>query len=129
MPGYFASKTAEMPPRKRPSTSAYMGAVTGAHSCLKIVTIARMKPPIRPPHPKRPPVMPSGVLATLLHPKAAVINARTRRLAVFPTMPSREIAPPVASETPVTLPSLICEARQVGEQERWGGGRSVGGFI
>src|SRR3546814_11281205 len=96
MPGYLASKTAEMPPRKRPSTSAYMGAVTGAHSFLKIVTIARMKPPIRPPHPYRPPVMPSGVIATLLQAKAAVITASTSRIAVLPTVPFRVIAPPAA---------------------------------
>ena len=41
-----ASNIAEIAPRKKPSTSAYSGAVTGAHFFLKTVTIARMKPPI-----------------------------------------------------------------------------------
>src|SRR3546814_13245272 len=48
--------------------------------------------------------MPSGVIATLLHAKAAVITARTSRIAVLPTVPFRVIAPPAARETTVPLP-------------------------
>src|SRR3546814_20032692 len=106
MPGYLASKTAEMPPRKRPSTSAYMGAVTGAHSFLRIVTIARMKPPIRPPHTYRPPVMPSGVIATLLQAKAAVITASTRRTEVLPPGQVRVLTPPAAAGPTVPRPGV-----------------------
>src|SRR3546814_14654996 len=114
MPGYLASKTAEMPPRKRPSTSAYMGAVTGAHSFLKIVTIARMKPPIRPPHTYRPPVMPSGVIATLLQAKAAVITASTSRIAVLLTVPFRVIQPP-AARGPTVRPPQARPAESYGD--------------
>src|SRR5450755_4076807 len=48
MPLYFSSNIAEMPPSSAPSASAYSGAVTPAHSFLKMVTIARMKPPMPP---------------------------------------------------------------------------------
>ena len=37
-----------MPPRANPSKIAYIGTVVGAHSFLKIVTRATMKPPIKP---------------------------------------------------------------------------------
>src|SRR3546814_13775549 len=94
MPGYLASKTAEMPPRKRPSTSAYIGAVTGAHSFLKIVTIARMKPPIRPPHTYRQPVMLYVVIATLLKAQAEVLTATTSTSAVLQTVQYRLHPPP-----------------------------------
>src|SRR3546814_17564589 len=104
MPGYLASKTAEMPPRKRPSTSAYMGAVTGAHSFLKIVTIARMNPPLRPPHTYRQPDMPSGVITTLLHPKPPVITARSHRIEVLQPQQFRVTAPPAARQEPVAVP-------------------------
>src|SRR3546814_2220829 len=125
MPGYLASKTAEMPPRKRPSTSAYMGAVTGAHSFLKIVTIARMKPPIRPPHTYRPPVMPSGVIATLLQAKAAVITASTSRIAVLPNVPFRVIAPPAAREKTVPTPGSK-EVESFRDEKRRGNIRTPG---
>src|SRR3546814_13323773 len=123
MPGYFASKTAEMPPRKRPSTSAYMGAVTGAHSFLKIVTIARMKPPIRPPQTYRPPTMPSGVISTLFQANAAVITASTSRIAVLPTVPFRVLAPPAARETAVPRPRQgKVESGTAGRQRDGAGG-------
>src|SRR3546814_10622984 len=48
--------------------------------------------------------MPSGVIATLLQAKAAVITASTSRIAVLPTVPFRVIAPPAARETTVPLP-------------------------
>ena len=48
IPGYWASKIADIPPSNRPSSTAYIGAVTGAQDFLKVVTIAKTKPP-RPP--------------------------------------------------------------------------------
>src|SRR3546814_11612385 len=87
-----------------------MGAVTGAHSFLKIVTIARMKPPIRPPQTYRPPTMPSGVISTLFQANAAVITASTSRIAVLPPVPFRVIAPPAARAPTVPLQ----RSRQVG---------------
>ena len=50
MPGYLSSNTAEIAPRKKPSTSAYSGAVTGDQVFLNTVTMARMKPPMAPPN-------------------------------------------------------------------------------
>ena len=49
MPGKRCSNFAEIAPMKKPSTSAYSGAVTGDQVFLKIVTMARTKPPIAPP--------------------------------------------------------------------------------
>src|SRR5690606_38176092 len=93
-----------MPPRKKPSSSAYRGAVAGDHSFLNTVTMARTKPPIRPPQTYRPPVMPSAVISTLLQAKAAVITASTSSVAVLPMVPLRVIAPSAARETTVPLP-------------------------
>src|SRR3546814_18703459 len=65
--------------------------------------------------------MPSGVIATLLHAKAAVITARTSRIAVLPTVPFRVIAPPAARETTVPLPrSRKVESFRAGLQLRMG---------
>src|SRR3546814_11583488 len=105
MPGYLASKTAEMPPRKRPSTSAYMVAVTGAHSFLTIVTIARMKPPVRPPHTYTPPVTPSAVIATFLQSHAAVIPDPPLRTLVSTHVPSMFPDPPAARHAPRADPT------------------------
>ncbi len=49
MPGNFMLNTAEIAPRKKPSTRAYIGAVTGDHSFLNTVTSARISPPTAPP--------------------------------------------------------------------------------
>ncbi len=49
MPGNLALNTAEMAPRNRPSTSAYIGAVTGDHSFLNTVISASTRPPMAPP--------------------------------------------------------------------------------
>src|SRR5690606_19344009 len=95
---------------KKPSSRAYSGAVAGAHSFLNTVTMARMKPPIRPPQTYRPPVMfrspvaASTVMSTLLQAKAAVITASTSSVAVLPIVPFRVIAPLAARETTVPLP-------------------------
>src|SRR5260370_31987269 len=48
IPGYFVSNTADSPPKAKPSSAAYTGAVTGDHSFLKIVAIATTSPPIAP---------------------------------------------------------------------------------
>jgi len=50
IPGYWASKMAEIPPRNRPSRKAYIGAVKAAHCFLNIVIRATMNPPKAPPN-------------------------------------------------------------------------------
>ena len=42
------SKILEIPPKARPSSTAYVGTVYGDHSFLNIVTRAAIKPPIKP---------------------------------------------------------------------------------
>jgi hypothetical protein len=49
MPSYRWLYIAEIAPRKKPSTRAYMGAVTGDHAFLNTVTMAMTKPPMAPP--------------------------------------------------------------------------------
>ena len=49
MPGYWASKIAEIAPRNKPSAMAYKGAVVPDHCFLNMVTEAYIKPTIAPP--------------------------------------------------------------------------------
>src|SRR6266851_1856476 len=95
-PGYVRSNMAEMPPSARPSRSAYIGAVSGAHSFLKMVTSATTKPP------KRPPII-HGMAASgawecdrpQVH--AAVATTQSRRKPVLLTVPCSVIASPKAT--------------------------------
>src|SRR5690606_20319548 len=117
MPSYMWLYSAEIAPRKKPSTSAYSGAVTGAHVFLNTVTMARMKPPIRPPHmytEKPGAISPPGVNAWL-HANAAVRTVSNSRNAVLLTVPLMVIVPAPSRVTTVPLP----RSRKV-ESERTG---------
>src|SRR4029450_6036981 len=81
---------AEIAPRKRPSSAAYSGVVTGAHSFLKIVTRATTKPPIAPPIGKMPPA--AWAARAWCQVKAAQATRMSRERPVLLTVPCSVIA-------------------------------------
>src|SRR5271170_89970 len=95
-PGAEALNIAEIPPRTRPSSRAYAGAVNGDHSFLKMVTSAMMNPPI-------PPAISSGNTAcgpavtnrSQVH--AAVATVQISRMPVLFTVPCSVMASPAAT--------------------------------
>src|SRR2546428_1806289 len=74
-----------------------MGAVTGDHSFLKIVTRATTKPPIAPPRIHGPATDGSSAVRTCAHTHAAGTTTRNRSKAVRLTVPSTVIAGAVGS--------------------------------
>src|SRR2546430_4665548 len=97
MPGYLVSSSAESPPSTSPSSAAYTGAVTGAHSFLKMVTIAATNPPIPPSTIHGPATDGSSAVRTWLQTQAAGTTTRKRRNAALLTVPSSVIAGAVGS--------------------------------
>src|SRR5690606_32090470 len=105
IPSYRWLYSAEIAPRKKPSTSAYSGAVTGDHSFLNAVTMAITNPPIAPPHtytPKPGAGVPSGPSAWF-QANAAVSTVNSSRKPVLLTVPLMHIASP-SRETTAPLP-------------------------
>src|ERR1700704_3110112 len=74
-----------------------MGAVTGDHSFLKIVTTATTKPPIAPTMIQEPATDGSSAVRTCAHTHAAGATTRNSRNAVRFTVPSTVIAGAVGS--------------------------------
>src|SRR5438093_12621280 len=74
-----------------------MGAVTGDHSFLKIVTRATTKPPIAPARIHGPATDGSSAVRTCAHTHAAGTTTRNNRNAVRFTVPSIVIAGAVGS--------------------------------
>src|SRR5437588_11737481 len=97
MPGYLVSSSAESPPSTSPSSAAYTGAVTGAHSFLKMVTIAATNPPIPPSTIHGPATDGSSAVRTWLQTQAAGTTTGKRRNAALLTVPSSVIAGAVGS--------------------------------
>src|SRR5688572_12683996 len=95
---------AEMAPRKKPSTSAYSGAVTGAQVGLNAVARPSTRPPIAPPHTYGPaPTAPSALNWIWLQAKVAVITHSNSSKPVLLTVPVRVMASP-SRRTTVPLP-------------------------
>src|SRR2546426_10204548 len=69
-----------------------MGAVTGDHSFLKIVTRATTKPPIAPPRIHGPATAGSSAVRTCAHTHAAGTTTRSSRNAVLFIVPSTVMA-------------------------------------
>src|ERR1019366_5698959 len=92
---------AEIPPSTKPSSNAYIGAVIPAHSFLKMVTMATMKPPM-------PPMASAGAIACMassggalkkrFQVHAAVATQQRSRMPVLLTVPDTVmLSPNVAS--------------------------------
>src|SRR5512146_2856635 len=75
-----------------------MGAVTGDHSFLKIVTSATTNPPIAPTTAR--PAAVSGERVSRFHDHAAVAIAHSRRMPVLLTVPERVMVSPRATPSP-----------------------------
>src|SRR2546421_11755955 len=97
MPGYLVSSSAESPPSASPSSAAYTGAVTGAHSFLKIVTIAATSPPITPSMIQGPTAEGAAAVRTWLQTQAAGTTTRNRSRAALLTVPSSVMGGAVGS--------------------------------
>src|SRR6059036_2314081 len=97
MPGYLVSSRADNPPSASPSNAAYIGAVTGDHAFLTIVTIAAMSPPITPSAIHGPATAGSKAVRTWDHTQAAGTATRNSRNAALFTVPSSVMAGAVGS--------------------------------
>src|SRR5947207_15391070 len=86
---------AERLPSTKPSSSAYIGAVTGAQDFLNIVTMATMNPPIAPIAVRGSTVSAVGAWVNRFHVQAAVATAQTTRIPVLFTVPDRVICSPM----------------------------------
>src|SRR5690606_38478967 len=105
MPSYRWLNRAEIAPRKKPWTSAYSGAVTGAQVFLNAVTRASTRPPIAPPqtYTEKPGAgVPSGPKAWF-QAKVAVSTMSSSRTPVLLTVPLSDIVSP-SRETTAPLP-------------------------
>src|SRR5271157_3038307 len=101
---------AEIPPSTRPSSNAYTGAVTPAHSFLKIVTIATMNPPMPPTTSIGPTACIASwgdvALKKRFQVHAAVATQQISRMPVLLTAPdtvmlSPKVASPVRNASPL----------------------------
>ena len=89
IPGYWASRLADTPPRNKPSASAYTGASSGAHVCLKQITRPVTRPTMSPPmaHGIALPGSASSPANVLDHVKQAEPIAKSNRKSVFWAVP------------------------------------------
>src|SRR5260370_14266058 len=118
IPGYFVSNTADSPPKAKPSSAAYTGAVTGDHSFLKIVAIATTSPPIAPSPIQGVTTEGSNAVRTWLQTQVAGTTTRNSRNAVLFTVPSSVIGGALGSRR--TLLNAVARAGLEGRNHAMG---------